>query len=390
MTHFNLVFNVGSYRRKMPGTSADHSFFDDSNEVARKLRNQACLDALNDVAHFLFETDGQVAVFDATNTTRDRRILISNFCVEHDFDLLFIESICNSPDVIETNVKEVKLFGPDYRNRTDPETALADFMRRIELYKQRYETIDEDEEERLSFLKIINVGDKYIANRVQGQLKSRLTYFLMNCRLVPHTIYLTRHGETEFNKSGRIGGDSMLTPKGKNYAKALAEYMEGLDIPDLCVWTSVLKRTRYTAKHFAEAPVECWKALNELDSGVCDGLTYEEIEEQYPKEFARRDEDKYHYRYPQGESYQDLVARLEPCIMELERRSNILVICHQAVARCLLAYFLNKSSDELPYLEVPLHTVFKLTTRGYGCDIEEIKLAESATDTHRPKPTVMF
>ena len=118
--------------------------------------------------------------------------------------------------------------------------------------------------------------------------------------------------------------------------------------------------------------------------------SYEEIEEQYPKEFARRDEDKYHYRYPQGESYQDLVARLEPCIMELERRSNILVICHQAVARCLLAYFLNKSSDELPYLEVPLHTVFKLTTRGYGCDIEEIKLAESATDTHRPKPTVMF
>jgi len=36
------------------------------------------------------------------------------------------------------------------------------------------------------------------------------------------------------------------------------------------------------------------------------------------------------------------VARLEPVIMELERQENILVVCHQAVARCLLAYFMDK------------------------------------------------
>lgn len=30
-------------------------------------------------------------------------------------------------------------------------------------------------------------------------------------------------------------------------------------------------------------------------------MTYEEIQEQYPQEFARRDQDKYHYRYPRGE-----------------------------------------------------------------------------------------
>jgi len=43
------------------------------------------------------------------------------------------------------------------------------------------------------------------------------------------------------------------------------------------------------------------------------------------------------------QSYQDLVARLEPVIMELERQQNVLVICHQAVARCLLAYFMDKN-----------------------------------------------
>lgn len=49
-----------------------------------------------------------------------------------------------------------------------------------------------------------------------------------------------------------------------------------------------------------------------------------------------------------SQSYQDLVQRLEPVIMELERQENVLVICHQAVMRCLLAYFLDKSAGELP------------------------------------------
>ena len=44
-------------------------------------------------------------------------------------------------------------------------------------------------------------------------------------------------------------------------------------------------------------------------------MTYEEIADQFPDDFAARDKDKYHFRYTGGESYQDLVARLEPVIM---------------------------------------------------------------------------
>lgn len=46
------------------------------------------------------------------------------------------------------------------------------------------------------------------------------------------------------------------------------------------------------------------------------------------------------------QSYEDLVQRLEPVMMELERQENVLVICHQAVMRCLLAYFLDKTAGE--------------------------------------------
>ena len=74
--------------------------------------------------------------------------------------------------------------------------------------------------------------------------------------------------------------------------------------------------------------------------------------------------------------------------MELERQSNVLVVSHQAVLRCILAYYLDKSRDELPYLNVPLHSVVKLTPIAYGCKMETIKFDVKAVDTYRAKPTV--
>jgi broad specificity phosphatase PhoE len=135
-----------------------------------------------------------------------------------------------------------------------------------------------------------------------------------------------------------------------------------------------------------DAPHEKWKALNEIDAGICEEMTYEEIQSSHPEEFAARDDDKYHYRYPKGESYEDLVGRLEPVIMELERQENVLVIGHQAVLRCILGYFIEKSPEELPYVKVPLHNVIKLNPVPYGCKVEFIPFQIEAVETHRSKP----
>lgn len=54
-------------------------------------------------------------------------------------------------------------------------------------------------------------------------------------------------------------------------------------------------------------------------SGACDGMTYQEIEQRMPEEFSRRQRDKLAYRYPRGESYLDVIARVEPMIIEMER-----------------------------------------------------------------------
>ncbi|XP_027488267.1 6-phosphofructo-2-kinase/fructose-2,6-bisphosphatase isoform X1 [Corapipo altera] len=328
--------------------------------------------------------DGNPQVFDATNTTRERRDVILQFAKENGYKVLFVESICNDPAIIEENIKQVKLSSPDYKGRVQEEV-VADFLQRIECYKTTYEPLDDELDSELSYIKIFDVGVRYLANRVQGHVQSRTVYYLMNIHVTPRAIYLSRHGESQLNLKGRIGGDSALSPRGRQYAQALAQFIRSQSIRELKVWTSHMRRTIETAEALG-VPYEQWKALNEIDAGVCEEMTYEEIQERYPKELALRDQDKYRYRYPKGESYEDLVQRLEPVIMELERQENVLVVCHQAVMRCLLAYFLDKSASELPHLKCPLHTVLKLTPVAYGCEVESIFLNIEAVNTHRERP----
>ncbi|PIO77837.1 phosphoglycerate mutase family protein [Teladorsagia circumcincta] len=268
------------------------------------------------------------------------------------------------------------------------EEAKEDFVRRIENYRLQYEPIDEDIDDELSFIKVINAGKSFYVHNVKGHIQSRVVYFLMNIHLLPRSIYLTRHGESEYNQIGRLGGDSPLSENGHKYAQKLREYFKKESLKDLRVWSSQKIRAAQTAMCMRDlaANVEYWKVLDEIDAGICEGLTYEDFEERYPKQFAERDRDKYHYRYPSGESYEDLVARLEPVIMELERQSDVLVISHQAVLRCILAYFTNKNREELPYLKVPLHTVIKLTPKAYSCEVELFKFDIQAVNTYREKP----
>ncbi|KAM6457092.1 6-phosphofructo-2-kinase/fructose-2,6-bisphosphatase 2 isoform 2-T3 [Liasis olivaceus] len=382
------VFNLGVYRREAVKSYKSYDFFRHDNEEAMRIRKQCALVALEDVKVYLMEESGQIAVFDATNTTRERRDMILAFAKENSFKVFFVESVCDDPEVIAANILEVKVSSPDYPER-NRENVMDDFLKRIECYKVTYQPLDPaDYDKDLSFIKVINVGQRFLVNRVQDYIQSKIVYYLMNIHIQPRTIYLCRHGESECNLVRKIGGDSGLSKHGKQFAQALKRFIKEQEIMDLKVWTSQLKRTIQTAEALG-VPYEQWKILNEIDAGVCEEMTYEEIQRKYPEEFALRDQEKYLYRYPGGESYQDLVQRLEPVIMELERQENVLVISHQAVMRCLLAYFLDKSADELPYLRCPLHTIFKLTPVAYGCKLEMISLNVEAVDTHRDKPSTV-
>uniref|UniRef100_A0A6A7G6N2 6-phosphofructo-2-kinase/fructose-2,6-bisphosphatase-like isoform X1 n=2 Tax=Hirondellea gigas TaxID=1518452 RepID=A0A6A7G6N2_9CRUS len=379
------VFNNGDYVRKLTTQVRNHNFFRSDNEEALKVRRKCALDAIADAAMWLENEEGQVAVFDATNTTRDRRRMIQQLVeIQLQFRLFFIESICDDETLVQSNIKEVKLNGPDYRGM-NPEDALNDFLQRIRHYEENYEPLDEHLEQNLSYMKIYNTGEKVLVHKHSGHVQAKIVYYLMNIHISKRTIYFTRHGESVLNQRGRIGGDAPLSCRGREYARKLASYINEQNIDNLRVWTSWLQRTIQTASEI-DAPQERWKALNEIDAGICEEMSYAEIKEKHPEEFATRDKNKFSYRYHRGESYEDLVARLEPVIMELERENNVLVVAHQAVLRCLLAYFLDKTVDELPYIEVPLHTIIQLTPVAYGCEMEYLNLNVPCVNTHRCKP----
>lgn len=269
------MFNVGEYRREAVKQYSSYNFFRPDNEEAMKVRKQCALAALRDVKSYLTKEGGQIAVF-------------------------FIESVCDDPSVVASNIMEVKISSPDYKDCNSAE-AMDDFMKRISCYEASYQPLDPDKCDRdLSLIKVIDVGRRFLVNRVQDHIQSRIVYYLMNIHVQPRTIYLCRHGENEYNLQGKIGGDSGLSSRGKKFANALSKFVEEQNLKDLRVWTSQLKSTIQTAEAL-KLPYEQWKALNEIDAGVCEELTYEEIKDTYPEEYALREQDKYYYRYPTGE-----------------------------------------------------------------------------------------
>lgn len=359
------IFNVGAYRRDHLGAGQAHNFFDPDNPEGARARRVMAETALDDLLGWM-SSGGEVAIYDATNSTRARRAWVHETVELAGFRAVFLEIACDDPTIIEANIRRTKITSPDYVGR-DPDDAAADFRQRIAHYAERYEPVDDLHQ---SFVRIVDVGRHVVINRVQGVLPGRLVHFLMNQHLEPRPIYLTRHGESQYNVSGRIGGDSLLSEAGGMYAVRLADHMrQELPTTAPCtVWTSTLQRTIATARHLGR-PSRPWRVLDEINAGVCEGMTYAQIARTLPREATARKADKFGYRYPRGESYADLIARLEPAILEIERqRHPVLIVAHQAVLRAVYAYFQEHPPETCPHLSVPLHTVIRLVPGPYGCD----------------------
>lgn len=370
--HETRVFNVGEYRRSIVGSRKTHEFFDPANPDGLSERKRVAMLALDDLIQWT-KGDGQIGIYDATNSTRERRAMIRERCEAEGLKVAFIETICDDPAVIERRVRETKLRSPDYAGLPE-EDAIRDFLRRVSHYESVYEPVADDEGR---YVKMVDEGEKVVVHRIDGNILSRAVFFLMNLRTKPRSLYMVRHGESVFNVEDRIGGDSELSPRGRAFAKSLAAFMETKRDPTqpFSIWTSRLKRTIQTAESIG-GEARSFRQLDEIDAGVCDGMTYAEVKRRFPEEFAIRARDKLNYRYPRGESYTDLIQRLERVIIEIERRdAPILIVGHQGVLRALYAYMMDTPPKECPHLPMPLHTVIELVPNAYGCDERRYPLA---------------
>ncbi|OAD70117.1 hypothetical protein PHYBLDRAFT_134170 [Phycomyces blakesleeanus NRRL 1555(-)] len=386
------IFNVGNTRREHETSQTEQNakFFDPDNASMKQVRDELAMEVLENLVEWL-KNGGRVAIHDATNSTLSRRkLLIDRLNMEPEIKVLMLESVCTDKNMLERNFL-LKLSGPDYRGK-DPARALADFRSRVANYEKAYEPIgDWEEDHDIQYCKLINVGKKVIAYNISGYLPGQCIFYLMNFNL--RQIFLTRHGESTDNVLGRIGGDAPLSPRGKKFAKALARFIKQQRLAfalemvraasnsQFTVWTSMLKRSTETGAAFDpdEYDVKHIRFLNEINSGCCEGLTYEDIQKAYPEEFHARQANKLYYRYPGmgGESYIDVIHRLQSMIIELERMTqSCLIITHRVIMRILLGYLLDWTQTEMPHMMVPIHTVYEIRPKPYGTELKKWQYIE--------------
>ncbi|KAJ3682849.1 hypothetical protein LUZ60_013076 [Juncus effusus] len=374
--HDTKHFNVGKYRRIKHGANQAADFFRSDNHEGIEARNEVAALAMEDMLAWMDE-GGQVGIFDATNSTRNRRNMLMKMA-EGKCKIIFLETICNDEHIIERNIRLKVQQSPDYAEEPDFETGLRDFKARLANYEKVYEPVDEG-----SYIKMIDMvtgsSGQLQVNNISGYLPGRIVFFLVNTHLTPRPILLTRHGESLDNVRGRIGGDSVLSEAGELYSIKLANFLEKRlkNEKTASLWTSTLQRSILTASPVLGFPKIQWRALDEINSGVCDGMTYEEIKKNMPDEYESRMKDKLRYRYPRGESYLDVIQRLETVIIELERqRAPVVVIAHQAVLRALYSYFADRPLNEVPQIEVPLHTIIEIQMGVTGVQEKRYKLMD--------------
>ena len=157
-------------------------------------------------------------------------------------------------------------------------------------------------------------------------------------------LYVTRHGETQWNVENRVCGvtDVELTEQGRRQARALAGQVRGLAVDRII--SSPMKRALETGRIVAEEtglPVDVDPRLREQNYGRF------EVVDRGDEGFLSNKR-CFAFRYPGGESMMDVAHRTYGLMEELRERypdENILLVCHGGVCRVIRTYFRDMSNE---------------------------------------------
>ena len=147
-------------------------------------------------------------------------------------------------------------------------------------------------------------------------------------------IYIVRHGETEWNKLGRMQGgkNSDLTAKGIENAKKLGHRLKDVDFG--CIYCSPLGRAVQTAENIRgdkETEIVFKEGLKEMNFGIWEGMMHKEVEELYPEEQFNLWNKPHLYKPIEGESFEQLLSRTREVVEEIikeNRHENVMIVSH--------------------------------------------------------------
>jgi broad specificity phosphatase PhoE/predicted kinase len=353
------IFNNGDLRRKLfPMNTSVAEFYNPENREGMAIREKIAMINMERARNCLRE-GGDVAILDATNVSLARRKKIQAYL--NDYPILFIECINNNEEILDASIRR-KIETSEFRHLTSEE-AIKNFEKRILYYVSIYTPLKMES----NFIKIDSLYKKVMHEEIKDNLPyyDQIRDFLV-MDTVKH-LHLIRHGETYFNLENRIGGDSPLTGNGRLQAKALAEYFSKKEIP--LIFTSDKKRTIQTAEPIKALQKKCTiiplAEFDEIDSGICESMSYEEIRREMPDIYKARKKDKYNYIYPEGEGYATMKQRIDRGVNKVLYLSgtskNIMIIGHRAANRMILSHFLFRREEDVPYIYIPMDKFYYIS-----------------------------
>jgi broad specificity phosphatase PhoE len=155
------------------------------------------------------------------------------------------------------------------------------------------------------------------------------------------TIFLARHGESDWNAANRFQGhsDRPLTKLGRRQAETLAELVAAENVD--AIYSSPLIRALETARIVAArtgldvVPVD---DLCEVNTGSWSGLSRDEVAERFPEAFERWTSGG--AGWEDGETYEDMAARTLRAVSRMagaHPEGRILVVSHGGPIRAIQA-----------------------------------------------------
>ena len=159
-------------------------------------------------------------------------------------------------------------------------------------------------------------------------------------------VYLIRHGATELSAEDRFAGavDVLLSDGGRDQARRLGDRLAAEPIS--VAFASPMKRTMETARLIAEPhgiPVTPVDGLREIAHGRWEGKRREDVEIEYPEEYARYEIDPFSFAPVDGESGLQVTARALPAFLDIVEKhcdKQIVIVSHKATIRLLLSSLL--------------------------------------------------
>ncbi len=186
-------------------------------------------------------------------------------------------------------------------------------------------------------------------------------------------LYLTRHGETEWNVAKKLQGweNSPLTENGLKRAHQFKELVKDVEFDK--IYTSDQKRAIDTAniiKNGRDIPVIELQELRELAFGSWEGQTLTEIKNKDAKLFDIYLNSPLLYKPNRGESISDLFARTKLALSKIENKNdkNILIVSHGVTIRAIITILKNLTIDgfkEIPVYEGASLSIFEKRKTGW-------------------------